>query len=521
MRRRLDMNRVAHVALLALAAIAASSSGAAATLSDSGARFILRAPQQTIGREMYQTSTGPGPGERTVEAEAWAVFPRGGRYHLRQRLTFDVLGRLRGYEGAIDSPSGPIGASASVLAGKCSMSLVLADSTRSRTVDVPADAVLLDPFFANHYQWLLDRLFAAGTTAPLPDSLYVVTPQSLEARRAGLVEIQAEVGFFEGRAVTARRVELDLPKQRAQIWFDEKNGRLYRVRLVTQLMDIVREGFRPSSGDTALPARGLDPLRLPALDESGLCSGASLIRPAGEARAVALLLPDGGPPEAPADSSSAVMDRLARSLAEAGIAAITINPPASRCTGTNAIVRGWVNPAVEIIHSLQAGGVPPERVFIIGHGLGAVAAARLAVRDSLVLGGLVLLAPPAGPAGEWLRERASRCSGKRPASDDLGWAPGEWTDLEAFDLSTALSRSDLPVLVLSAQEDCETDARRAQSVFARALRSSSRAESESVLLPDLDHHLREVTRSSSTNELPRFLEQDLKFWIYAVLPLQR
>jgi pimeloyl-ACP methyl ester carboxylesterase len=522
MRSRRARDVPAAILCAALLPLATASSARA----QEAVRFLVRGPAETIGREVYTVEPGPGPGQRTVVARTAAEFLRGGSMMLRQRLVLDLPGRPPRYEVEIETPSGAAIARASGASGNLLLEASEAglDSVRSRSVPWTANASLIDPFFANHYQWLLDGLLAAGPRFSVADSVTIITPQSLEVRAVAVHELQGEVGSLEGRNVTLRCLRLDIPRQSTLVWFDSQTGRLCRVRLENQWLELVREGFRPSPSDTVLPVHAAVPLDRPAYPDSGRCGRVSLQwPPSTRAHAIAILHPDGGPPGAMPDSFP-LMDLLGRALLVRDIAVLRIEPDASACGGASEIKRGWMNPALDALHALTSEcGVDPGRIFLVGHGLGATAAAGVAARDTSGLAGVALLGAPARMPREWIADRLRACrEGAGPASrsaaqTDLGWSPQDWAEMEAFDARSAVAGMVPPVLVVQGALDCETGGRRAASAFARALQSAERGDAQFEVLAGVDHAFRDPAPPDRGDALAPALARDVSLWIRSMV----
>jgi uncharacterized protein len=178
----------------------------------------------------------------------------------------------------------------------------------------------------------------------------------------------------------------------------------------------------------------------------------------------------------------------------------------------------------------RTAGVDPTRIVVLGHSLGGVAAARVAARDPLVAG-FVILAGPARPLEDVLLDQfryVSTLHGKpgpkqqrrlaeleaqiervkslgphhRPDASELpyGLAPGYWLDLAARPVTKLLAHERRPVLVLQGDRDYQVTHLDFE-LWQQALRADPAASF--VPCPGLNHLFMAGTGPASPSDYQR------------------
>ncbi len=185
---------------------------------------------------------------------------------------------------------------------------------------------------------------------------------------------------------------------------------------------------------------------------------------------------------------------VARSVAAAGAVTLRI----AQISGAPTFAAQYLEPAAAALALLRArSDVDPSQIYLIGHGLGALAALRLASTEQVA--GLVLLAPTAEPP-DTQRERLAYAATLRGASArqlvSLGakaHAPQWWDALDPLEFVRA---SKVPTLVVNGAVDPVAPPDQVATLVA-ALGAPSL---ETMLLPRLNHELVEIEGESDGSE---------------------
>lgn len=152
---------------------------------------------------------------------------------------------------------------------------------------------------------------------------------------------------------------------------------------------------------------------------------ATLTLPDGGGRAPAVVLVHGSGPNDRDETVGAnkIFRDLAEGLASSGIAALRYDKRTyvhgDRLTNAITLDDEVVTDAIAAVHALAARGeIDPARIFVIGHSLGGMLAPEIAVRAGSVAG-VVLLAPPARPPWDIVREQMRYLDAPRETRAEL------------------------------------------------------------------------------------------------------
>lgn len=137
--------------------------------------------------------------------------------------------------------------------------------------------------------------------------------------------------------------------------------------------------------------------------------------------------------------------------------------------------------AVDMLRSIE--GVDPERVYVLGHSLGAYLGPRIVAQaredDPARIAGLIMLAPPARSLLDLMVEQAEYVAaldgstsdaekaeiqsirdeaakiieGLQEGEIDLGASKAYWDDLQAYDAVATARTLDVPMLILQGERD--------------------------------------------------------------------
>jgi uncharacterized protein len=396
----------------------------------------------------------------------WA--PR--RYRLSSSLQGQTQGVTVAHEGELFAMKAEMGSQAT-----------------ARAVPYRANSIILDNLVTAHYQVFLRRL----GTFPNPSADWdVVVPQTLTSVGAKLEESQAEVGSLSGAPCKLRRYTLRIANLLINFWAEAGSGRLMRMAVPIQGVDIRREGFEPREEPTTASPPSSVRERGVTIPSGSLQLPGTLAVPAGAAEKVPVVVLVHG--SGPHDRDETIGPNkpfrdLAHGLAAKGIATLRYDKrtfalkgasPAGQITVEEEVLADAVS-ALEFAATLPE--TDPSGVFLLGHSLGGSMAPFIAGRYA-PLRGAILLAAAARPLDELICEqtafgmklsgtseqdaaaRLSRMKGdfervrSGAARDDelVFFAPARyWRHLFTMDTTAALSRLDKPVLVLQGAKDVQ------------------------------------------------------------------
>lgn len=261
----------------------------------------------------------------------------------------------------------------------------------------------------------------------------------------------------------------------------------------------------------------------------------TLLRPAAGAADVALILPGSGPTDRDGNGGPGLQTDayrlLADGLCDAGIASLRIDkrgmhgsraavadPNAVQLADYAADIAGWVERLAEEI--------PEASPWLIGHSEGGLVALT-ALAAGVEAAGLILLATPGRPLGAVLSEQLRDNPANAPILDaalaaiDTLEAGGDvetdalpasiqplfarevqgfLKDLFANDPARLIARAQLPCLILQGAEDIQVSIADAERLAA------ARPDAQMVLLPGVNHVLKEVPAGDRTANLALYTD---------------
>jgi pimeloyl-ACP methyl ester carboxylesterase len=270
------------------------------------------------------------------------------------------------------------------------------DGTPTAQADtIDSSTVLLsNPFFAP-YEALAARVSNAAEGAVIP--VYDVEQRSLSVTvgRSATERIQTLARVIDARRT---RFSMSAPGRaplEAELWSDE-SGRLLRLTVPTQSLDVVREDIASVSARRVVVSRpGDEQLRVPA---RGFSIAGTISKPvAAQPRHPAVVLVGGSEP-ADRDEVIAgipVFGELAGSLADAGFLVARYDRRGVGQSGgrpESATVADYAEDVLAVVRALgRRPDVDRQRVAVLGHGEGGPVAMIAAERDDRVTA-LVLVA---------------------------------------------------------------------------------------------------------------------------------
>ncbi len=365
----------------------------------------------------------------------------------------------------------------------------VAAGARQQTKVVPftPSSVVIDNSVTAHLQVVLDRMAA---TAESPASMTFIVPQVLAAIPGTVTRGAVEAGTLGGKPIRVRKYLLRVANMIEELWADDATGRLVRVAIPMQKVEILRDGFVPApavepaeSGPAAFVERPIEvttgPVRLPGL----LCLPAKL---GGKVPLVVLVHGSGPEDRDETVGPNKPFRDLAAGLAAAGIATLRYDKrtfalkgklDANTLTVEEETIADAVS-AVALARTLPE--VDPARVFVLGHSQGATFGPFIA--DRAQARGAILMAPAERPfdevipaqmtfqlglAGQTDAEIAGKVNEVKAgfarvrsgeAKDDevvFGATAHYWRDMLKRDPRAALASTRIPVLLLQGGKDVQ------------------------------------------------------------------
>lgn len=114
---------------------------------------------------------------------------------------------------------------------------------KSFSVPLAARIVILDNMVVSHLQVLMDLI---GGKPPAPDYGFLV-PQQLALLPGGVTQLpREEKATFAGQPMQVRKYSINAGGLIMECWTDPVSSKLMRVRVPTQKIEFIREGYSPA-----------------------------------------------------------------------------------------------------------------------------------------------------------------------------------------------------------------------------------------------------------------------------------
>ena len=402
--------------------------------------------------------------------------------------------------------------------------LAVQGAPQSKIDDVSADTIVLPNTFLGSYAALAMRL--QGKTAGAELRAYIAPQAEVAIRVTGAVleGISTPRGTIQSMHYTMTLINPPPAGDLAvNLWADPE-GRLLRMNIPAQQVEMAREDIASAASRTsAFSNPGDESVTIPSL---GFNLAGTITKPKADKPLPAVILV-GGSGAADRDETVAgipVFGHIARDLAAAGFVVVRFDKRGVGQSGgraESATIADYAEDVRQILLWLEKRkDVDRNRIGLVGHSEGALAAMLTAGRERGKVAALALLAGPSASGNEVVLEQQRLLLSKLPI-DDAQRAERQalqekintavikgtgWTDLPeqarraadtpwfysflTFNPEKAMSDTRQPVLVVQGELDTQVQPAHADKLaaFARA-RKGTKALVEVVKLPGVNHLL--------------------------------
>ncbi|HEX4912695.1 MAG TPA: alpha/beta fold hydrolase [Vicinamibacterales bacterium] len=407
--------------------------------------------------------------------------------------------------------------------GRASNVIAIQGKTQSKEDPVAVDTIVLPNSFLGSYAALAKRLQGRtagaelrGYIAPqaeVPIRVLAVTQERIETPRAAIAV--SRYSLVVSNPPPAGEMPMNL-------WADQ-NGDLIRMQIPAQQLELAREDIASAaSRTTAFSLPGDESVTIPAL---GFNLGGTITRPKTAGLAPALILIGGSGPTDRDETVAGIpiFGQIARELVNAGFAVVRYDKRGvgqSGGRGESATIADYAEDARWVLNWLEdQKGIDKERIGLVGHSEGALAAMLLAARERGKVKAIALLAAPSTNGSTVVLEQQKHILSKMPIEDaeraekvalqekinnavikGTGWndipeaarrvADTPWFySFLTFDPRRAMNDTRQPVLIVQGELDTQVMPYHADRLaeFARARRAKAAVEVAKV--PGVNHLL--------------------------------
>lgn len=407
--------------------------------------------------------------------------------------------------------------------GRASNQIAVQGKQQQKDDPVAPDTVVLPNAFLGSYAALARRLQGKAAGAELrgyiapqgevPIRVLGVTPERIETPKA-VINV-TRYALMVANPPPAGELPMNL-------WADQ-NGDLIRMQIPTQSLELAREDIASAaSRTTAFSLPGDEPVTIPAL---GFNLAGSITRPKTTTPAPALILIGGSGPTDRDETVAGIpiFGQLARDLVDAGFAVVRYDKRGVGQSGgraESATIADFAEDARAVLNWLEdQKGIDKDRIGVVGHSEGALAAMLLAGRERGKVKAIALIAGPSTDGSTVVLEQQKHVLSKMPIEDaeraekvalqekinnavikGTGWndipegarrvADTPWFySFLTFDPKKAMNETRQPVLIVQGELDTQVMPYHADHLaeFARARRT--KAAVEVVKVPGVNHLL--------------------------------
>lgn len=407
--------------------------------------------------------------------------------------------------------------------GRASSTIAVQGKEQAEEDPVAADTIVLPNAFLGSYAALARRLQGKtagaelrGYIAPqaeVPIRVVTATPERIETPKSVINVTRYAL------VITNPPPAGDLPMN---LWADE-NGDLIRMQIPTQSLELAREDIASAaSRTTAFSLPGDEPVTIPAL---GFNLAATITRPKAAAPAPAVILIGGSGPTDRDETVAGIpiFGQVARDLVDAGFAVVRYDKRGVGQSGgraESATIADYAEDARAILNWLEdQKGIDKDRIGVVGHSEGGLAAMLLAGRERGKVKAIALIAAPSTDGATVVLEQQKLVLSKMPIEDaertektalqerinnavikGTGWndipeaarrvADTPWFySFLTFDPKKALNDTRQPVLIVQGELDTQVMPYHADRLAEMARARRTKAAVEVVKVPGVNHLL--------------------------------
>jgi pimeloyl-ACP methyl ester carboxylesterase len=519
--RRLHSTFAARVTAAAALAFAALPPSAAAQQAGRPSNFTVFAGATPIGSEQIAV-------ERT--AEGWTITSSGRLGPPMNLVSREVRIRYSAdwhpLELTVDATAGesPLSMRLTVVGGSATTTFQDAAQTGERTDPIPPDAILLPSPFWGPFEALSHRLGDAPPGSTL--SGYAgQRPFEIEVGESSEETFDTATGLVRARRTAVTLSTTGLPLEVA-VWGDATTGRLLRLSIPAQGLEVIREDLASVAARRVVVARdGDEQVRIPA---TGFSLAGTISKPStpatGRRPAVVLVGGSGATDRDEVLAGVPVFGQLADALADAGFLVLRYDRRGVGQSGGRpeaATLGDYADDLRAAVRLLsRRDDVDDRRVAVIGLGEGGATAMLTAAREDRVRA-LVLIGAMGTTGAEQNLSRVARTLERSNVSDaekqetvalqkrlqeavltGQGWetvpeamrsqADTPWfQSFLAFDPARVMRDVDQPLLIVHGLRDQQVAPSNADRLEELA-RARRRGTVDVVRLPDLNHVLAPV-----------------------------
>jgi pimeloyl-ACP methyl ester carboxylesterase len=389
---------------------------------------------------------------------------------------------------------------------------------------VSADTIVLPNTFLGSYAALAHRLQGAKPPAEL--KAYIAPQAEITVRVVGAVAERIDTPRASINVIRYSLVFQNPPPAGdvpVNLWADG-DGNLLRLNIPSQTLEMAREDIASAASRTAtFSVPGDEAVQIPA---AGFTLAGTITRPpkATDPRPAVILIAGSGPTDR--DETVAgipVFGHVARDLVNAGFIVVRYDKRGVGQSGgrsESATIADYAEDARAVLLWLEKRkDVNKDRIALVGHSEGALAAMLTAGRERGKVSALVLIASPATSGADVVLEQQKHVLSKMPIDDaqraektalqekinaavitGKGWqdlpdaarkvADTPWFySLLTFDPAKAMRDTRQPVLIVQGELDTQVMPHHADQLAALARARNTKAPVEVVKVPGVNHLL--------------------------------